>query len=741
MFRQNLSHTTCLPFKEALYWYIGLSISLLYFILAKFGLIFTVVADNVTLTWPPTGLALFCLFVFGGRFWPWIFIGAFLVNLTTGIGIAPSSMIAAGNTLEALLGMYLLRRVNFDSRLSKVRDVIALIILAAGISTMVSATIGALSLTIFNIVPADAFGKVWINWWMGDAMGDLVFAPVFFSWWTGDNLRLRRGRILEAVLLGVSLCGVAQLVFGGHLTLWGEALPLSFMTFPFLIWASLRFGIRGATSVVFVIGTVMLINITLDMGPFARENTTHSLLLLWMYTNFLAITSLVLAAAVTERSTVEEKLRHTAEHDYLTGLPNRIMLNDRINQSIEFANRYQSRFAILFMDVDRFKLINDSLGHTLGDKLLKKISECLQACVRKQDTVSRLGGDEFVVLVNELHRQQDIYPVLNKVLEAVRTPVFVDGKELHITTSIGVCFFPHDGKDTETLLKNADIAMYRAKEAGRDCFFFYSADMNKQAEKRLTLETELHRAISKSEFQLYYQPQFDSIDGEIKSVEALIRWINQDGQCIGPDEFIPVLEETGKIIEVGRWVIEESCRQLAMWHAAGWNNMRVAVNISSQQLNDESIVLFIKEELEKNHIKAEYLELEITESMLVRQASSIEQVFEKLVALGVRLAVDDFGTGYSSLSYLHRLSIDTLKIDRSFVENIPGNENSEAITRAIVGLAKSLKLTLVAEGIETQEQRAFVSDLGCDYLQGYMLSRPVTAEKIDELLMSGASRI
>jgi len=716
------------------YWFIGLGIAVPYFVLAKLGLLFTTVADNVTLIWPPTGLALFALLVFGRRYWPWIFIAAFITNLTTNAPLAACVSIAVGNTLEAVTGVYLLNRANFDRRLARVRDVLLLLALAAGLSTMVSSTIGSLSLALTHIIPWEAFQQAWITWWMGDAMGALVVTPLLLSRWSKDEVDILGGRRVEAILLIFCVVVMTQLVFGDHLDLWRRHLPISFLTFPFLTWAAIRFGMRGATGVVFLIGLLLLANIILRYGPFSQGTTLESLTLLWLYTNILAITSMVLAAAITERHNAELGMRHLAQHDHLTGLANRSALQDRINHAINLADRQKNYFAVLFLDIDRFKVINDSLGHAVGDAMLKEISQRLLQCVRKQDTVSRLGGDEFVVLVEEVKRPEDVYVLTNKILNLIREPINIKDKQLHTSASIGVCLYPHDGRDVDNLLKHADIAMYRAKDLGRDTVLFYAAEMNIQAEQRMAMENDLRNALVNHEFSLLYQPQFAVTDGRIKSAEALLRWNKPDGSLVGPADFIPVLEETGQIIPVGAWVIDQACRQCAQWQQAGWPELRLAVNLSSHQLSDQNLAQYVADTLTKYQLTPGCLELEITESMLVRQDAKIGKVFDQLVKLGVKLAVDDFGTGYSSLSYLHRLSIDTLKIDRSFIEKIPGNEDSESIARAIVGLGKSLRLSLVAEGIENEAQCTFVSGLGCDYVQGFLLSKPVSAEEFAVLL-------
>lgn len=725
--------------KHKPFWFIGVCLSSVYFIVAKLGLTFTTVADNVTLIWPPSGLALFALLIFSSKFWPWIFIGTFITNLTTGIALLPCLGIAMGNTLEALAGVYLLERVGFNSQLSRVRDVLYLALYAAGFSTMVAATIGTFSLTFFGVIPWSVYPKAWITWWMGDSMGILAFTPLLLSWWFPYSKQITKSFLIEAAILITSTILVTEFVFGLQYYFFSKPLPLAYLTFPFILWTAMRFSLRGVTTMTFIIGAIILFNIILDIGLFVSDSTLQSLVLLWLYTNFLAITSIALTSAIEEREKAELGMRHLAEHDHLTHLPNRRALVDRIGQAIVHAERNDEKFAVLFLDLDRFKIVNDSLGHSKGDQMLTIISLRLLQCVRKEDTVSRLGGDEFVILIREIKHMEDVYKITNKILTMMRKPINIDDSEIHSSVSIGICLYPNDATNAETLLKHADIAMYRAKDAGRNNYQFYSSDMNELVETRLSIENDLRHALKNNEYQLYYQPQFDVLDGKIKGCEALIRWCKDGEFCTGPATFIPILEETGQIKEVGVWVIQEACRQLSAWNAKGFTELRMSVNISSHQLSDDQLPRAISDALALNNIDPKYLEIEITESMLVRQEARVEKVIQSLVALGVRLAIDDFGTGYSSLSYLHRLSIDTLKVDRSFVEKIPGNANSEAIAKAIVGLGKSLQLDVVAEGIENEAQCAFISGLGCDYVQGFLLSRPVTGYELTIMLETNQS--
>lgn len=716
----------------------GLFIAAAYFLVAKLGLAFAVIAGNVTLIWPPTGLALFALLVFGLRFWPWVFLGAFLISLTTDVPVATAVLIAIGNCLEAVTGAYLLRLARFQPGLRHVRDVVLLIVLAAGISTMISATVGTASLYLGQVIPSDRLGYAWLVWWMGDAMGDLVFASLFLSWWYREKGLWQGMRALEALILVFLLAVVSQLIFGGHFFISGRPLPIAFATFPLLIWSALRMGMVGATTSTLIIGAIALINILRGVGVFAQGLPFESLLLLWLYTNVLAVTSMVLAAAVAERRLAEENMRHLAQHDALTGLPNRIMLLDRIEQAIAHAIRRHSQVAILFVDIDRFKIINDSLGHTVGDQFLIQVANLLRQNLREGDTVTRHGGDEFVIVLDDVIHYEDINTVAEKILKAMGRSFFVQGIQLHSTASIGISLYPNDGADGDTLLKNADIAMYRAKDLGRNNFVYYSAEMNARAVERLSLENKLRQALERGEFSLYYQPQFDARSGRVVGAEALLRWHNPEGEWIYPAIFVPLLEETGLIKTVGAWALDAACSQLAKWRAKGWDHLRMSVNISSRQISDPQLVEQVSRALVKHNLPPNRLELEITESLLVHQDAATDETLQRLVDLGIRLAVDDFGTGYSSLSYLHELSINTLKIDRSFVRGIPANENSVAIARAIIGLGQSLHLDLIAEGVETEEQRQYLLGIGCSFMQGNLLGNPVPARDFTKLMETSA---
>ncbi|QEL64215.1 diguanylate cyclase/phosphodiesterase with PAS/PAC sensor [Oryzomicrobium terrae] len=437
---------------------------------------------------------------------------------------------------------------------------------------------------------------------------------------------------------------------------------------------------------------------------------------------------------ITERKAAEAQVRHMAEYDALTNLPNRVLLQDRLGQAIAAAQRGGGRMALIFIDLDRFKNINDSLGHAIGDQVLCQVGARLADTVRASDTVSRLGGDEFVVLLPELDAPNQAASVAEKLLVALSQPLQADGHELAVTPSIGIAVFPEDGQDGSTLLKNADAAMYYAKDNGRNNFQFFTPEMNARVSERLALENNLRQAIARNELFLHYQPQFDLQTGELTGCEALVRWQHPELGLIPPSRFIPVAEDSGLILPLGHWVLREACRQAKAWQDAGLRPIPVAVNLSAVQFRQARLATMIADVLAESGLAPRWLELELTESMLMEDGERHTTALADLKALGVGLALDDFGTGYSSLSYLKRFDLDTLKIDRSFVQSLPDDSEDAALTTAIIGIARQFGLKTVAEGVETEAQRAFLAAQGCTLMQGFLLARPMAGAELAELL-------
>lgn len=430
------------------------------------------------------------------------------------------------------------------------------------------------------------------------------------------------------------------------------------------------------------------------------------------------------------------QMSHLAAHDFLTDLPNRMLLNDRLAQAIESARRHGHQLAVVFLDLDRFKHINDSLGHGIGDKLLQSVASRLMDCVRRSDTVSRQGGDEFVLLLSQVEQSEDAGATARKVMRALAAPHNVAGHDLHISVSIGVSVYPDDGQDAETLLKSADTAMYSAKEHGRGSYQFFKPEMNTRAVARQWIETGLHRALDRHELRLTYQPKVDLATGAITGAEALIRWRHPDRGLMLPAEFLPIAEETGLILGIGRWVLREACEQARRWIDAG-RPMTIAVNVSALEFRDTEFFANVSAALTNSRVEPRYLVLELTESVLMQHAESTTDVLRKLRDLGVQIAVDDFGTGYSSLSYLRDLPFDSLKIDPSFVREITADPDTARILGAVIGMAKSLKHRVTAEGVETSQQVAFLRARYCDEGQGDYFSPPVGPEEFARLLESG----
>ncbi len=444
--------------------------------------------------------------------------------------------------------------------------------------------------------------------------------------------------------------------------------------------------------------------------------------------------ALGIAFDVTERKRAEDQIKNLAYHDALTGLPNRLLFTDRLQVAVAQAHRHGQRLAVLFLDVDRFKVINDSLGHSMGDRLLCAVAERLLGSVREGDTVARLGGDEFTLLLHGLNRAMDVTRVADKVLEALRQPFRLEGRELYVSASMGISVYPLDGEDAEALVKNADTAMYRAKEQGRDNFQLYAAAMNESAAERLSLESALRKALSRQELIIHYQPLLDLRHGRVQGMEALLRWRHPERGLIAPGEFIGVAEATGLILPLSAWTLRTACAQARAWHRAGHAGLCVAVNLSARQFQQPELVEEVKRALEGTELPASCLELEITETNAMQNAEATVHTLRELKALGVRITIDDFGIGYSSLSYLKRLPIDSLKIDQSFVRDVTTDPDDAAIASAVIALAHTLKLQVVAEGVETEEQMAFLENQGCDRMQGFLFSQPLPPEECGAVL-------
>ncbi len=453
---------------------------------------------------------------------------------------------------------------------------------------------------------------------------------------------------------------------------------------------------------------------------------------------FLQSLASLLAVAVAQRH-ADLEIQHLAYFDVLTGLPNRTLLADRIEQVISRARREHREAGVMFLDLDRFKSVNDTLGHSCGDELLKVTARRLADSVRRSDTVARLGGDEFVVVLSDFDQEEGLAGVAHKILENLARPVMLEDHEITTTVSIGIAVFPGDGDTSQTLLRHADIAMYQSKERGKNTYQFFSHEMNTRVQERLTLETSLRYALERKELFLLFQPQLDLVSGRLVGMEALLRWNHPDLGLLTPEKFIPVAEETGLILEIGGWVLDAACRQVNIWKDMGYSALRLAVNISGRQFNHPCFIDMVDHILESTGFDPAQLELELTESTIMENAEVTIMTLTDIKVRGLNLAIDDFGTGYSSLSYLKHFPFDRLKIAQSFVRDVTADPDNAAIVDAVIAVAHSLNIKVIAEGVETRQQLEFLRARHCDELQGYYFGRPLAPEKFQELLEAGFS--
>ena len=441
-----------------------------------------------------------------------------------------------------------------------------------------------------------------------------------------------------------------------------------------------------------------------------------------------------IARDVTERRRAEERIRHMATHDALTGLPNRMMFVQLLNQSVKSAQRYEREFALLFLDLDGFKRVNDSLGHAAGDQLLQEMAERLKQVLRASDVIARMGGDEFVVLIEAVETQTHVAAVARKIISAISHPLPLFGEDCRVTASLGISLFPGDGEEGPQLMKKADMAMYHAKEEGKNNYQFYCKKIQSKSLDPICIENQLPHALERGELYLCYQARLDFKTGHINGVEALLRWNNPNLGEIPPNQLIPIAEDTGLIIPIGQWVLTTACRQNAAWQQQGLPPVCVSVNLSLQQLIHKDLIAHIESALEASGLAPKYLEVEITESMVMHEPAGIVPIVNQIKAMGVRVAIDDFGTGYSTLAQIASFPVDTLKVDRSFIRNIMKCREDQTMAEAMIAMGKSLSLSVVAEGVETPEQSAYLRKQTCDGMQGFYLSKPVEADDFAKLL-------
>ncbi len=959
-------------------WVRGSLLALAYFSTAQIGLKFALVHNTVTLFWPPSGIALAALLIFGWRLFPAIIVGEFFIILTTGLPVFSALGISIGNAVEGLLGFYLLRLMDFDERMHSLRDIGMLFVFGVLLSPLVAAINGAWWIKC-------AVGGSWADalhtlqyWWMGDALGIALFTPLILVWLRGDALEWTQERVRGGVLIFIVLIVAGLILF---LDLPNHLIQIGLL-FPVLIWISLNFDLRCVSSALLLIFFISILGLmSLDVAHAANLEVLINYV--WGYNLLFALTSFSVAVLSAQRSRNEQALRlseenlnraqvvggvgswqldvvnnrlkwtdeayrifgisqgtkldyetflqkvypddrdlvnetwrqalqgkpydiehrilvddkvkwvreqanldfnadtgnavnaigtvrditrqkleesalrlaasvfessgeailitdekanvvavnhtfsgmsgyraeevlgknpnilasgrHSAEfyramwddlnnygywqgeiwdkhkggriypkwtsitavrdergnvvnyvsisrditeqneaeknihflayYDVLTGLPNRTLLRDRLGQLIATSHRDKNQFALLFLDLDRFKYINDSMGHSVGDRLLQSVAQRIQENVREGDTVARLGGDEFIVLLRE-SGESSAALVAKKFLEVLSIPYDLDGQVISTRASVGISIYPDHAQDADTLIKSADMAMYRAKEEGRDNYKFFAPEMNFRVDMLFSMEKDLRQALERNEFFLMYQPQADLTTGAFCGVEALIRWNHPVKGLVSPAEFIPVAEETGQIVAIGEWVLRTACEQHVAWRKQGLADFTMAVNLSMRQLRQPMLGKLVRDVLAESGLESQHLELEITEGIMMGDNQSAMVFLNEMHELGIHLSIDDFGTGFSSLNYLKKLPVDKLKIDQSFVRDIETDESDAAIIRSIISLGHRLNLRVIAEGVETQEQLDFLRVRGCDEMQGYFYARPLTADALFKFVKS-----
>jgi diguanylate cyclase (GGDEF)-like protein len=568
----------------------------------------------------------------------------------------------------------------------------------------------------------------------------------YLTFRTGLNLRFEDPSLTRAQVVAAN----AVLMFAVYSFDQGRAMVLN-LALVILTFGVFRFTTREfvRTSLQILAGYALVINLLMHFKP-DTVNVYHE----WFQWTGLACLLPLFAMIGGRISRLRERLRHSNEelrsalgavrkmatHDHLTGLPNRVLFNEELQRALARAERHARPVTLFFMDLDRFKNINDTLGHQFGDRVLQEAGKRLAACVREGDIIARLGGDEFVLLVEEIGDPAALTEIARKLLAAVTDLGTIDGQELNVSLSIGICGYPADGRDAKTLLAGADIAMYRAKEHGRNGFCFYSAELQSHTPEKLQLEAGLRHGLERREFRVHYQPKIDMTSGEITGVEALLRWQHPEKGLLLPEKFIHLAEETGLIIPIGYWTLREVCSRAKAWRGAGLQALPVAVNLSACQFAHEQLVPQLTDILASTGVEPGTLELEITESMVMQDPEQAVQLMHNLRAMGVRLTIDDFGTGYSSLGYLKRFPINSLKVDRSFVRDLPHSADDIAITRAVIAMAHSLQMNVIAEGVELKEQLEVLRNEGCDEFQGFLCRPPLVEEDLIEFIRQSESR-
>ena len=723
----------------------NLILAIIYFLTAKLGQIFAISPGNITPVWIPSGIILAAVLMKGHRVWIGIFLGAFAGNVfsyfnTDSVQTIINSLIAGtangiGDALCAVVGGFLiLKTTKTNFPFTKTEYLFKFLIFGVVIGALISAFFGVTTLCMTNFVSWDKYVELFLTWSIGDGVGILLITPMILSWSEKNN---KKSVKLETIIYAVILIGTTFYSFGfftnGVKSASSEYMGL-FTLLPLIMWSAFRFDLFITNSSIVVAASIAVVSTSLNVGWFIESKLNNALIELQFFISILAITILILNSVLIEKNTSEERLKYLAHHDPLTNLPNKLLFNLYLDKSIQNSIRNETLLAIIFVDLDRFKQVNDSFGHLVGDLLLQQVAERLKKSIRANDTISRISGDEFVILLENIENPVNVRVVLDKLISIFEKPFIIQENKIYMRSSMGVSMFPRDGKDASELIRNADIAMYRAKESGRNTYQFFTQELMNEVLHHALIDNELRSALEKEEFKLVYQPQIDLISGNIVGLEVLIRWHNSQLGIVSPACFIPIAEQNGTISEIGLWVLKTACDQGKSWLDRGINIGNIAVNVSGRQIQKTKFFSNIKKVLEKTQFPVDNLEIEITESVVMSRTEDNLEKLNKIKALGIQISIDDFGTGYSSLSYLKRLPIDKLKIDRSFVSDINNDLNNMAIAACIIAMGQALNLKIIAEGVETEKQAEFLKHQHCNEAQGYLYSKPLTVDELELFL-------
>ena len=689
------------------------------------------VAGTVTAVWLAAGIGAMASLRFGMAGVVGVLLGALALNSQI-LPLEDAFRSALGAAAGAGIMGYLPRYLQpFSSTLDYVSSVAKFALVAAPLGCAVSALTGVFSLFFFGDLPADMVLRgLWVGW-LGELLGVYLIAPLLLTASRWDLLPTGKGARLEGLVLVLGMLALT-LVMMEYAEPLRPAEIVLFVLLPAVLWAALRFSVTGASLAIFLAALIVMGVAVVSYGGITVTTLPRDVFALQISMMTMALGGLFVSAALTERRYSEMRLDMLANHDPLTGLPNRSYFQDFLGHALARAQREKSQVSLLFIDLDRFKHINDSQGHEVGDQVLRIVANRLDEQVRADDFVARLGGDEFAVILNHPPASQAASRVARKLIKALTESFKLGQRRYAIGASVGISVYPDDGLDANTLLRQADLAMYQAKHR-RSGFEYFSDELNTVAQQQLTLETGLRQAIERDELALIYQPKVELASGRMVGLEALIRWLPRSGNIVGPDQFIPVAEETGLIVPIGRWVVRAACVQWIAWRDAGLNPPPVAINLSPRQLSDARLIDDIDAILKETGMDAANLQLEVTESAAMENPERTFGILDALRQRGLHVYIDDFGTGYSNLGQLKRMPIDALKIDKSFVSDVLTDSDNAEIVNATIRLAHALKLRVVAEGVETFEQVAFLKQNDCDEIQGFVVSKALPSNKVSEL--------